>query len=255
MSGAGLRVHREGAVVRLTLARPPLNVLSMPLGRELAAAVHAAGADASVAAVVLDGDGRGFSAGVEVADHTEERIVEMLTAFHGAVRALLDCPCPTVALVHGLALGGGLELAIACDWVVTESDARLGLPEIQLGCLPPVAAALLPARIGWARASELVCLGQPIAPAAALAMGLVSRVCAPGEREREAAALLAPLLALSPAVVREAKQALRLAAGGAAAPALPAIEQRYVERLMQLADAQEGVAAFLQKRPPVWTNA
>jgi len=128
------------------------------------------------------------------------------------------------------------------------------LPEIQLGCLPPVAAALLPSRIGWARASELVCLGEPIDPAAAAAMGLVNRVCAPGEREAAAAALLAPLLKLSPAVVREAKRALHLGAG-ATAPALPPIEQRYVEQLMQLSDAQEGIAAFLAKRPPQWRNA
>lgn len=252
MSDPVLHVRRRGAVVWLELAQPPLNVLSMELGRAIAAAVEEAGGDKSVAALVLLGEGRCFSAGVEIADHTTERIEEMLASFHGAVRALLDCPCPTLAVVHGLAFGGGLELAIACDWVVAESDARFALPEVKLGCLPPVAAALLPARIGWARASELIWMGGEIDSARAFEIGLVNQVCSARERDAAAAVFLAPLLSLSPAVVREAKQALRIAVGGA--PALPAIERHYLERLMRLEDATEGIAAFLAKRPPVWRN-
>ena len=250
-----VRVRREGAVVRVSLERGTLNVLDRPLGRALAAALAQASADRSVSAVVLDGgEARGFSAGVEVADHTPALVGEMLGAFHGAVRALWACACPSLALVHGFAMGGGLELALACDMVVVERDAKLGLPEIRLGCYPPVAAAILPARVGWAAASELVLGGEPFTPGHALALGMVNRVCEPGEREQAGGELLAPLLRHSPAVLRETRAALRLGIAGAQEAALAAIEARYLGELMQLADAGEGIAAYLEKRPAVWRN-
>ena len=255
MAAGTVRVRREGAVARVSLDRAPLNVLDRPLGRALADAVAAIAADRDVAVLVMDGgDARGFSAGVEVADHTPELVGEMLAAFHGAVRALWACACPSVALVHGFAMGGGLELALACDQVVVESDARLGFPEIALGCYPPVAAAILPARIGWAAANDLVLGGEPFTSEHALALGLVNRICAPGAREAACAELVAPLLRHSPAVLREARLSLKIGEGGAQEAALTAIEKRYLDTLMKLGDANEGIAAWLAKRAPQWRN-
>ena len=247
-----VRLVRQGAIMRLTLHRPPLNVLDRGLNAAIADAVRDACLDPTVAALVVEGgEARGFSAGVEVADHTPELVEGMLAAFHGAVRAIVAAPMPTLAEVHGFALGGGLELALACDLVVVEDDARLGFPEIRLGAYPPVAAALLPARIGWARASECVLGGEELTPARALEWGLVNRVCPAGTRATATEALLAPILRQSTAVVREAKRALREGALGGP-QALTRIERRYLADLMRLADAGEGIRAFLEKRAPVW---
>ncbi len=240
--------------MRLTLHGPPLNVLDRGLNTALADAVRDACLDPSVAALVLEGgDARGFSAGVEVADHTPEKVEGMLAAFHTAVRAVLAAPMPTLAAIHGFAMGGGLELALACDLIVVEEDARLALPEIRLGAYPPVAAALLPARIGWARAVELLLSGEDLTPKRALEWGLVNRVCPAGERGAASNELLAPILRQSPAVVREAKRALREGAAGGA-DALERIERLYLRDLMRLADADEGIRAFLEKREPRWSG-
>ncbi len=253
-SGA-VRVERDGAVVRIHLDRPPHNILSRGLNRALAAAVAEHAPDPSVAALVLDGGAaRGFSAGVEVAEHTPETVEGMLADFHAVVRALWAAPCLTLAAVHGFAMGGGLELALACDLVVAEENARLGLPEVALGAYPPVAAALLPGRIGWARACELVLGGDPITVERALALGIVNRSCAAGALQGEVARFLGPFLNKSPAVLRAAKHALREGAGGGPADALARIERLYLDELMKLEDAREGVRAFVDKRAPRFRN-
>jgi len=250
-----LRVTRDGGVVRLTLSRPPHNVLDRDLNRAIAAAVHQHSRDPGVAAIVLDGAGaKGFSAGVEVADHVPEKIAGMLEDFHAAVRGLWRAECPTFAAIHGFALGGGLELAISCDMVVAEAGAKLGFPEIRLGAYPPVAATLLPGRIGWAAACELMLGGEELSAERALALGLLNRVAPAGGLEATLDALLRPILALSPAVVREAKLALREGATPAPGTALARIEERYLDSLMQLDDAREGITAFLEKRAPKFEN-
>jgi len=247
-----VRLAREGAVMRLTLHRPPLNVLDRGLNGAIADAVRDACLDPTVAALVIEGgDARGFSAGVEVADHTPELVEGMLAAFHGAVRAVQAAPMPTLAAIHGFAMGGGLELALACDLIVVEDDVRLGLPEIRLGAYPPVAAAVLPARIGWARATECVLGGEELTPARALEWGLVNRVCARGALAAATETLLAPILRHSTAVVREAKRALREGAAGGP-DALARIERRYMGDLCRLEDADEGIRAFIEKRAPHW---
>ena len=250
-----LRVTREGAIARVALNRPPLNVLSRELDQELSATIDALAAERDVAVIVLSGgEARGFSAGVEVADHVPATIEAMLADFHGVIRALGRCDAVTLAAIHGMALGGGLELALACDLVIAEADATLGLPEITLGCYPPVGAALLPARIGWSAACELVLTGEPLTPDRAYALGLVTRVCAPGSLAAATGDVAKSLLARSPAVLREAKRALREGASHDGSEALRRIEQRYLGELMQLEDAGEGIRAFLDKRPPRWRN-
>jgi cyclohexa-1,5-dienecarbonyl-CoA hydratase len=245
----------EPPVVRLVLDRPPLNVIDRALARGIAAAVAEAAADPRTAAIVIEGAGeRGFSAGVEIEEHLPGRIDGMLADVHAAVRAVWEAECPTVAAVHGTTLGGGLELALACDVVVAESDAVLGFPEIKLGCFPPVAAALLPRRIGWAAACEIVLGGERLTAERAQALGLVHRICEPGRRRESVAALIAPWLERSPAVVRQAKHALREGRERPGLEALARIERRYLDALMSLDDAHEGIRAYLEKRPPLFRN-
>src|SRR5690606_10986236 len=135
----------------IELARPPRNILDLGLLADLERAANELAADPELQVVLLRGSERAFSAGVSVQDHTPDKIDRMLASFHGAVRRLRALDAFTVALVDGHCLGGGLELATACDLVVATDRARFGLPEIRLGCYPPVALALYPRRIGLGR--------------------------------------------------------------------------------------------------------
>ena len=224
----------------MVLDRPPLNVLDIPTSRALASAIHRAGKDRSVRVLALSGRGKCFSAGVDIKDHTRVRVKGMLTAFHAAVRALQALEKPTVAVVHGHCLGGGMELALACDFVVADPKAMFALPEITLACYPPMAALLLPRLVGTLRANELVLLGGPLSARKAMQMGLVTSL---GSEKT----LLARLLSLSGPALTCAKAALR-------APSLEAVERIYLSRLAKTRDMEEGVHAFLGKRPPVWRH-
>ncbi len=236
-----VRVSVKGGVARIVLARPPLNVLDVPTSRALAAAFRKAGKDRSVRVVVLSGEGKCFSAGVDIRDHTRARVKGMLSAFHSAIRALQSLEKPTVAVVHGHCLGGGMELALSCDFVVADPKAVFALPEIGLACFPPVAALLLPHIVGTLRAKELVLLGEGIPARKAMALGLVTRL---GSEK----ALVARLLSLSGSALASAKAALK-------AFSLEAVERIYLGRLAKTRDMDEGVRAFLEKRRPSWRHA
>ena len=137
-----LWLEREGRLARLTLDRPPINVLHTPMLQELHAALGVVGADPEIGVLLIEGAGKAFCAGVDVEDHTADRVEGMLQAFHKVVTQLLDLPVPTVASVGGAALGGGFELLLGCDIVLARSDAKMGQPEVRLGVFPPAAAAL-----------------------------------------------------------------------------------------------------------------
>ena len=227
---------KKGRLARITLARPPLNILDVAHLDQLADAAEQIG-DAAVC-VVDAGDARVFCAGNDVADHSPDRAPEMLAAFHRAIRALLATDAVTVADVRGDAFGGGCEIVAACDLVYCTADARFGQPEIDVGCFPPVAAALLPRLVGWTRAAQLIFTGRRIDAATARDWGLVTEIAPAGPVVDE-------LMAKSPAVLRLAKRALR--AGG-----LGSAERVYVDELLRLEDCEEGVRAFMEKRPPRW---
>jgi cyclohexa-1,5-dienecarbonyl-CoA hydratase len=255
MTATRVRVERDGGVGRILLDRPPLNVLDIPMMAQLSAGVRRLGADPKVRVVVLAGEGKAFCAGVDVADHAAGRVEAMLDGFHGAIRDLLSLEQPLVGLVHGAALGGGCELVLACDIVLAREDAILGQPEVRLGVFPPVAAALLPRLVGRQRALELVLSGRTFGAEAARAMGLVSDVF-PADRWPEAARnLVDEMAALSGSALRLAKRAVTGGSDRPVAAALAFAEDLYLRELMATGDAQEGIAAFLQKRKPVWQEA
>jgi len=251
MSTAAVRLERTGGVARITLQRPPLNVLNLAMLAELDDALAAA-VDAAV--LVLSGAGRAFCAGVDVSDHMGDRAALMLQRFHAVIRRLLDFDAPVIAVVNGAALGGGCELLLACDVVFARDGAKLGQPEIRLGVFPPVAVALLPGLIGRQRALDLILSGRTIEAAEAKALGLVQHVVAPEELDAEAQKYIDGLAALSPAVLRLTKRSAAIDRRRAIM-AIDAAERTYLDELMTLEDAHEGLAAFLEKRPPVWTGA
>jgi len=249
-----IRRHWDGAVARLTLVRPPLNVLTIPMMDDLNAALDEAAARPAIKAVLLEAEGKAFSAGVDVEDHMGDRVKPMLEAFHGIFRRLHALDCPTVAAVQGAALGGGAELATFCDLVVASESATIGQPEIRVGVFPPIAALHYPLRVGQQRALQLLLSGQVIDAAEAIRIGLVDRVAPPDKLAETVEAELARYTAQSATVLSLTKRAVREAAGVPFEIALSRLEDLYQHELMATEDAQEGLRAFAEKRPAAWVN-
>ncbi|MFQ5696455.1 MAG: enoyl-CoA hydratase/isomerase family protein, partial [Terriglobia bacterium] len=193
-------------------------------------------------------------AGAEVRDHTPERVAEMLGRFHGVFRKLWNSDWITLASVHGHCLGGGMELATFCDFVIATHTARFGQPEIKLGCFPPVAAVTFPALIGPRRALDLILTGRTITAEEAQAMGLVSQVVGEAKLEDATIKLIQSMAALSPAVLPLTRRAVLRASGLDFERALDEMEKFDLDTLMKTADAVEGIRAFLERRQPTWVG-
>jgi enoyl-CoA hydratase/carnithine racemase len=254
-----LALERMGAVEVWTIqGEARRNSLTVALLRELRARVEAAAADRSLRAVVLTGAGdRAFCAGADLKERAR-MTAEEVHGFHAAVRdgfgGIERAPQPFVAALNGAALGGGLELALACDLRVAAEGAEVGLPEVALGIIPGAGGtARLPRMVGIARAKDLILTGRRVGAAEALAMGLVSRV-APAARLREEALALAGQVARNaPLSLRQAKRAVD---GGFHLPLEEALalENRLYQDCLASRDRVEALRAFAEKRPPSFTG-
>jgi len=223
---------------------------------ELESAFDHLAARRDLKAIVLMGEGPNFSFGASVQEHLPEQISGTLTRLHALLRRIAEAPAPTIAAVRGQCLGGGLELALACDLILAEETAQLGCPEIQLGVFPPAASALLPVRIGAGPASSLVLTGVSVTGAVGAALGLVARTAGPGQLEAVLAEwLAADFLPRSPSALRYAALAVRRPLMHALEQDLPVLERLYLQDLMSEPDAAEGIRAFLEKRSPRWRQA
>jgi cyclohexa-1,5-dienecarbonyl-CoA hydratase len=243
----------EGRTAWITLDRPPLNVLNVEMMRELDSALDRTLPNSDF--IVFQGHGpKGFSAGAEIADHLPDRVSEMLTAFHAIFRRLARVECVTIAAVHGHCLGGGMELATFCDFVVATQPAQFGQPEIKLGCFPPIAMIILPHLCGFRAAADLILSGRTVSAEKAREMGLISRVVPDGELQQAVDQLLAELRGLSPKVLRLTRRALWRLHADNFEDQLNEIERIYLDELMQTQDAREGVRAFMEKRAAVWQS-
>jgi cyclohexa-1,5-dienecarbonyl-CoA hydratase len=240
-------------VARIELRHPPLNVIDVPMMEELFQALSEIEARPDIAIVVIRGGGKAFSAGVDVAAHTPDKVEQMLAKFHGVIRALVATKKVTIAAVHGHCLGGGAELAMVCDIVYTAEDAQWGFPEIKRGCYPPVACAALAALVGQKRASELILTGRSISGKEAAQIGLATAAVA-GDPYSAVEECVGNLLQLSPATVAVTKKALYAWDSIHFDKGLARAEKTYFEDLMKTADAHEGIRAFMEKRPPKWTG-
>lgn len=241
--------HRhDGGVLHLTLDAPKGNVLDRALIERLREAL-AACVRPEHRAIVFEGAGPHFSFGASVAEHRRQEARAMLDAFHGLFRQLAELSVPTAALVRGQCLGGGLELASYCTWILASPDAQLGQPEIRLGVFAPMASIVLPWRVGGGAALELCVGGGTISAEEAHRIGLVSRVA--GDPRAAFDALYAEELApRSASSLRFAERAARADLHDRMTQRLPLLEAMYLEELMQTADANEGIAAFLERRTP-----
>lgn len=236
---------------RITLADPPLHILDIALLEELRDALRGITNDRHL--LIIDASGeKAFSAGASVQDHLGDRVSAMLERFHDCFRMLARLDLITVALVRGVALGGGCELALACDFVLASDRARFGQPEIQLGVFPPVAAYQLSRQLPPRKGLELFLSGDPIDAASAERLGLVNAVFPAAEFDARANEWFARITRHSASSLRMAKKAFRLAQAEDFDERLARVERLYLEELMQTSDANEGLNAFVEKRKPEW---
>ncbi|MBZ5556485.1 MAG: enoyl-CoA hydratase/isomerase family protein [Acidobacteriia bacterium] len=249
-------LRHGGGHLRLVIDEPKANLVSIAVMRELRRALAGVHGMPALKLVTIEGAGDHFSFGASVEEHRPGVIHTALTELHGLIGELLATPAPTAAIVRGRCLGGGFELALACDLVFAGTTAMLGVPEITLGVFPPAAAALLPLRVGASRAASAVLTGRTAPVEAWTAAGLIEVTAPPQELgaavDHWFEAHLAPR---SSAALRFAALASRATLRRQVSMVLPDLERLYLDALMHTHDAIEGIEAFLEKRAPVWSNA
>jgi cyclohexa-1,5-dienecarbonyl-CoA hydratase len=240
------------SVARITLKQPPLNIIDIPMIEEICQALSRIQSDGGAKILALGHEGKAFSAGVSIKDHAPDKVAELLEKFHGMFRLLDSLSVPTLALVDGMALGGGCEFAVYCDMAIASDRATFGQPEIKVGVFPPVAAVLFPRLIGRNRTLELLLTGETIDAAEAKAMGLVNKVFPAESFHEKAEEFMRKLTSLSGPVLQLTKRAVDLGLHGSVSERIQEVEKLYLGELMQTEDAREGLASFLEKRKPVW---
>ncbi len=247
-------VDEKDMIGRITFNIPPYNILNIEMMKEINQALTDF-QKKSLKVLILDANGKAFSAGVDVSDHTKEKVNEMIHVFHDIFKNLRKIKAPTVALVNGAALGGGCEVATFCDLIIASEKSKFGQPEIKVGVLPPVAAAIFPKLMGSKKALELIMTGETISANEAKDLGLVNHILPVENFETEAEKFIAEKLASNSAIILQlTKRAFMEGATQNYAESIKKIEDIYLNELMKTDDANEGLKAFLEKRQPVWEN-
>ncbi|MCX4813381.1 enoyl-CoA hydratase-related protein [Streptomyces sp. NBC_01239] len=255
--GEFVLVRRHEYVAELVLDRPKaMNAVSTAMAGSIAEACAALAADRDVrVAVVTSSHERAFCVGADLKERnslTDAELVRQRPFARAAYTGVLELPMPTIAAVHGFALGGGFELALSCDLIVADSTAVVGLPEVSVGVIPGGGGTqLLPRRVGAARAAELIFTARRLPAPEAAELGLVDVLVEQAQDRDEALALATRIAANSPIGLRAAKRALRLGHGLDLRAGLE-VEDAAWRSVAFSGDRAEGVAAFNEKRKPEW---
>lgn len=244
---------KDGKAI-LSLNRPPVNVLTIEMLHEMNRAIAKIAQDQDTSVLLLRGEGKCFSAGMDVADHLPDKVEQMLGAMRQLLEWLAKLEIPTISAVHGATLGGGLEIAAFTDLTYAAEGASLGQPEIKLGVFPPLAVAYFSWLTGLKQATEICLTGRTLTAEEAMSMGLVNQVFPKEDFESKVEEIVDTLAGYSRPALMATKKALRLAAGRPIWEALSAAERTYLDDVMKTEDAIEGLSAFLEKRKPKWKH-
>lgn len=245
--------ERDGRLLRLRLDRPKANIIDAEMIAALDAAFSEVAATPDVHAVLLDHDGSHFSFGASVEEHLPEQCAEMLSGLHALIKKILTCPAPVMVAINGQCLGGGLEVALACNLVFVAPDASLGQPEIKLAVFAPAASCLLPRLAGQQAGEDLLLSGRSISGEKAVHLGIATFA----DPSPQAAALGYfddHLAGLSASSLRFAVTAARQRFAEEVSADLDRVEKLYLKDLMNSNDAVEGLNAFVEKRSPKWKH-
>lgn len=248
--------HFEGSVLKILLNSPKANVLEAKMLDEISDVLSGLSNKKGVKLVVFEGSGKHFSFGASVPEHTRDKAAMMLKFFHRMFYQLEDLAIPTMAVVRGQCLGGGMELALFCNFIVADQTAMFGQPEIVLGVFPPPASVMLQFKIGQALADDLALTGRSITANEAKQAGLVNLLVEEGQDPWEMASkwIAAHIVPKSASSLKIANKAVRMRFFRAIREDLPRMEALYLKDLMESCDANEGINAFIAKRKAEWKN-
>ncbi|MFX0170837.1 MAG: enoyl-CoA hydratase/isomerase family protein [Candidatus Hodarchaeota archaeon] len=249
-----IQVEKSNNIGKITFNNGDWNILNIAMMKQINEALESFLEDQSLKAVVIDHTGRSFSAGVDVGEHMGDLAPIMLKEFHTMFKKLNRLNCPTIASVKGAALGGGCEVAIFCDMVLASEKAKFGQPEIKVGVFPPVSALIFPYLTGHKKAYELLLQGETISANEAYRLGLVNHVFLVDSYDQEFDQFLERFKKLSTVVLHHTKKAIRLGFVDDFDSQIDKVEEYYLNELMKTQDANEGLKAFVEKRPPEWKN-
>ncbi len=253
-----LRVEytHEKTIARVILDDGKGNILDSLMMEELQTVLESFRNQPNLKLITFEGEGKHYSFGASVEEHQKDMAAVMLRDFHKLFFTIRDLSIPTLSKISGQCLGGGLELALICNFLFADKTAKLGQPEIILGVFPPPASILLPLKIGYARAEEILITGKTIDAAEGLEIGLLNKVYEDKAELEEQTNLWIEqnILPKSASSLRFSVKAARVKFNHILGNFLPQLEHMYVNQLMETKDANEGINSFLEKRKPVWEN-
>jgi cyclohexa-1,5-dienecarbonyl-CoA hydratase len=248
------KLEKTDGVARINLNRPKHNVLDIEMMRELNSELEKMIADTKLKCVVIGAEGPSWCAGVEVADHKPEMAADMIATFNHIFELIEQMEIPVIASIQGACLGGGMEVAIACDIIVAAKSAIFGQPEIKLGFFPPYAAMRLPQLVGPSRAIEICTTGKRYQAGEALAMGMIGYCVEDDLLAETTDKLVQEITYNSPLIIRLNKRAVKKHLGLDFNSAVKGVSDLFLNELMKTEDTLEGIASFEEKRRPVWKN-
>lgn len=242
-------------VARITLSRPEAaNALSHAALEEVDHALSTLELNEAVKVVVISGGDQSFSSGLDIAEHTDENVYQLLEAFHQIIRRLMELESVSISVVKGMALGAGCELAASCDFCFSAEGSKLGQPELKAGLFPSVAPVIYPRLVGLHRTYEMILTGRIYEAREAEGIGLITRAVAPDQLDAEVEKWVQFLQSFSTPVLRLARRAISDAVNLPFDEGLRHVEAVYLNQLVSTEDAKEGVRALRERRQPVWKH-
>ncbi|MBC8204982.1 enoyl-CoA hydratase/isomerase family protein [bacterium] len=249
-----IKTSYKDGLYRLTLDNPPLNILNTKMMQEMWTAIIEVCEISDIKLLIIQAEGKAFSAGADVGEHLPDKVDEMIHAFDRIFLSMCKVKAPVISLVQGACLGAGCEIALFSDMVIASDKAKFGQPEILLGAIPPIAAAVLPRMIGMKKAMEIILTGRTYTAAEWLSMKLANYVYPAEEFASESENFIAKLAALSAPVLQIAKKSILASNQIDFTVNVNEAEKIYLGKLVRLHDAEEGLRAFMEKRKPIWRN-
>jgi cyclohexa-1,5-dienecarbonyl-CoA hydratase len=249
-----LKFERADGVARITLNRPKFNMMNIEMMNELNGRLEDLLKDNDLKCVALYAEGKHFCTGVEVVDHKPDKVNDMIATFNRIFELTEQFEVPIIAVVQGYCLGGGMELAIACDVIVAGQGALFGQPEIKVGFFPPYAAMRLPQLVGPAKAVEICTTGKFYKAEDAQRLGMIAHVSEDDQLGEAAEQIIKEIQGNSPLIIRLNKRAVKQHLGLQFKPALEGVSDLFLNTLMKTEDTLEGIASYEEKRKPVWKN-
>jgi len=254
MAHTYIKMEKEDGIARIAFNRPKHNMLSIAMMKELNGELEALIEDRELKCLVIAGEGPSWCAGVDIGDHQPELVDEMIATFNRLFELIDKLEAPTIAAVHGACLGGGMEVAIACDMIIATKNAIFGQPEIKLAFFPPYAAIRLPKLVGQAKAMEICITGKRYSAEDACRMGFVSQVVDKDKFTEELEKLVGEIKTSSPLIIRLNKRVIKQNLDKDFAGALEGAGDLFLNTLMKTEDAREGIRSYFEKRKPEWKN-